>query len=140
MNTNPSPARILLVDDDCEMLNALTFALQQAGYEVAASADALSAIHCIQSRTKPFNLVVTDVSMPGMKGIQLLTILKTAFPATPVILITAFGDWGQYAVALREGAFEYLTKPIDKAELLASVRRALTGAVPRPATPPFEPN
>lgn len=140
MNTNPSPARLLLVDDDHEMLKALTFALRQAGYEVAASSDALSAIHLIQTTTTPFNLVITDVSMPGMKGIQLLTILKTAVPATPVILITAFGDWGQYAVALREGAFEYLTKPVNKAELLASVRRALTGAPPRPATPPFEPN
>jgi two-component system, NtrC family, nitrogen regulation response regulator GlnG len=140
MNTNTSPSRILLVDDDREMLNALTFALQQAAYEVEARPDAISAINLIQTTAKPFHLVITDVSMPGMKGTQLLTALKTAFPATPVILFTAFGDWEQYAHALSEGAFEYLTKPVDKAELLASVRRALTGTPPRPATPPFEPN
>jgi DNA-binding NtrC family response regulator len=123
---------ILVVDDDAQMVAALTNVLQQAGYEVATRPDALSAIELIQTTDKRFDLVITDVSMPGMKGTQLLTALKTAFPATPVIIITAFGDWGEYAAALSEGAFEYLTKPVDKAELLAAVHRALSGTPPRP--------
>jgi DNA-binding NtrC family response regulator len=137
MNNPPS---ILVVDDDAEMLKALTVALESDGYTVAVRPDAFSAIALIQTTAKQFDLVIADVSMPGMKGTELLIVLKTAYPATPVILITAFGDWEQYARAMGEGAYEYLTKPVDKAELLASVRRALNGATPCPVTPPFEPN
>lgn len=133
-----NPRSILVVDDDPEMLKALTFALETEGYEVAARPDSFSALALIQTTAKQFDLVIADVSMPGMKGTELLIVLKTAFPATPVIIITAFGDWEQYAQAMGEGAFEFLTKPIDKAELLACVRRALSGAPPRPATPPYD--
>jgi len=133
-----NPRSILVVDDDAEMLKALTFALETEGYEVAARPDARSAVDLIVRTPKDFDLVITDVSMPGMKGTELLTALKTAFPARPVIIITAFGDWEQYARALNEGAFEFLSKPIDKAELLACVRRALSGAPLRPVTPPYD--
>jgi len=119
-------ATILLVDDDIELLKALTKVLEKEGYEVVAQPDAAAAISYINSTRKKFDLVLTDVSMPGMKGTTFLAALKTAFPAVPVIVITAFGDWGQYMEALREGAFEYLSKPLDKNELLAAVRRALT--------------
>jgi two-component system, NtrC family, nitrogen regulation response regulator GlnG len=60
-----------------------------------------------------------------MKGTTFLAAVKTAFPSVPVIIITAFGDWGQYMEALREGAYEYLSKPLDKTDLLATVTRAL---------------
>jgi DNA-binding NtrC family response regulator len=130
---------ILVVDDDAEMLKALTFALETEGYKVAARPDARSAVELILATAKHFDLVITDVSMPGMKGTQLLTTLKTAFPSTPVIIITAFGDWEQYAQAMSEGAFEFLSKPIAKEELLACVRRALaeeSQPAPEHATPP----
>lgn len=116
---------ILIVDDDVEMLRALRFALEREGYVVTAHATAHSALQLLQTPTARFDLVITDVSMPGMTGLSFLTAVKTAFPSLPVIVITAFGDWGQYARALREGAFEFLSKPIEKAELLACVRRAL---------------
>jgi len=63
--------------------------------------------------------------MPGMSGLEFLGAMKAAFPKVPVIIITAFGDWGQYMETIRNGAYEYLSKPLDKAELLAAVRRAL---------------
>jgi DNA-binding NtrC family response regulator len=118
-------ASILLVDDDVEVLKALTKVLEKEGYEVGAYPDARLAIQFINETKKRFNLVITDVSMPGMKGTAFLAAVKTAFPSVPVILITAFGDWGEYMVALREGAYEYLSKPLDKAELLDAVSRAL---------------
>jgi DNA-binding NtrC family response regulator len=135
------PASILVVDDDAEMLKALTHALQTEGYSVVARPDATSAIEFIQAGTEPFDLVITDVAMPGMRGTTFLAALKTAQPELPVILITAFGDWGQYEQAMREGACEYLTKPIDKSALLAAVRRALSADARQtssPATPPWD--
>ena len=113
------------MDDDIELLKALTKVLEKEHYEVAAKADARSAIQFINETKKNFDLVITDVSMPGMRGTAFLAAVKTAFPRLPVIVITAFGDWGQYMEALREGAYEYLNKPLDKADLLDAVHRAL---------------
>ena len=127
MNSEQVATRsILVVDDDTELLKALSKVLKSDGYAVTAKPDALSAIQCIEAEDKQFDLVITDVSMPGMRGTALLTALKTAYPKIPVIVITAFGDWDVYAHSLREGAFEFLSKPIDKSELLACVRRALS--------------
>ena len=119
------------MDDDPELLKALTKVLEKEHYEVAAHADARSAIRFINETKKNFDLVITDVSMPGMTGTTFLAAVKTAFPRLPVIVITAFGDWGQYMEALREGAYEYLSKPLDKSHLLDAVHRALgNGAHP----------
>ncbi len=128
MATNLPAAKgkiILLVDDDTELLKALTKVLEKENYEVVAQPDAVSAIKLVNSSQQKFDLVITDVSMPGMKGTTFLAAVKTAFPAVPVIVITGFGDWGQYMEALREGAFEYLSKPLDKSALLSTVQRAL---------------
>ncbi len=116
---------ILLVDDDVELLRALTKVLEKDGYQVFAHNSASAAIRFVNESKQRFDLVVTDVSMPGMKGTTLLSAVKTAFPAVPVIIITAFGDWGQYMETLRNGAFEYLNKPLDKDQLLGAIRRAL---------------
>jgi len=116
---------ILLVDDDAELLKALTKVLEKAEYEVVPHPDAHSAMEFVNSTKKRFDLVITDVFMPGVRGIEFLTAIKAAFPRVPVIVVTAFGDWGQYMDALREGAYEYLSKPLDKSELLAAVERAL---------------
>lgn len=128
MNENGKEAAILLVDDDVEVLKALTKVLEKDGFEVLPHSTAPSAIRFINETKKRFDLVITDVSMPGMSGTVFLDAVKTAFPKVPVIVITAFGDWGQYMETIRNGACEYLNKPLDKAELLAAVRRALANS------------
>lgn len=125
MNSDKPTASILLVDDDVELLKALTKVLEKEGFEVLAHPDARSAMNYINDSKKEFDLVITDVSMPGVRGTTFLAAVKTAFPNVPVIIITAFGDWGQYMEAIRNGAYEYLNKPLDKTELLATVQRAL---------------
>ena len=125
MNENGKQATILLVDDDVEVLKALKKVLQKGGYEVVAQSDAPSAMRFINENKTRFDLVITDISMPGMSGTAFLGALKAAFPKVPVIVITAFGDWGQYQETIRNGAYEYLSKPLDKAELLDVVRSAL---------------
>ena len=117
---------ILLVDDDVELLRALTKVLEKEGFTVFAQNSANAAVRFVNESKQRFDLVVTDVSMPGMKGTTFLAAVKTAFPKVPVIIITAFGDWGQYMETLRNGAFECLNKPLDKDQLLGAIRRALT--------------
>ena len=125
MNVSSHAASILLVDDDAELLKALMKVLEKEGYTVLPMPDANSAVRHVNTTKQRFDLVITDVSMPGLSGTSLLAAFKTAFPKTPVIIITAFADWGQYMNALREGAFEYLYKPVEKDQLLAAVQRAL---------------
>lgn len=116
---------ILLVDDDPEVLRALTKVLEKDGYSVVPFPTASQAMQGINETKQRFDLVITDVSMPGVRGTTFLAAIKTAFPRVPVIIITAFGDWGEYMEAIRNGACEYLNKPLDKAELLAAVHRSL---------------
>jgi DNA-binding NtrC family response regulator len=121
---------ILLVDDDAEVLKALRKVLEKDGFEVLPYTDAPSAMRFINDTKRNFDLVITDVSMPGMTGTAFLNVVKGAFPKVPVIIITAFGDWGQYMETIRNGACEYLNKPLDKSELLSAVRRALKIGTP----------
>ena len=120
---------ILLVDDDLEVLKALTKVLEKEGFTVSAHSTANAAIRFINESKQRFDLVITDVSMPGLKGTAFLSAVKTAFPKVPVIIITAFGDWGQYMQTLCNGAYDYLNKPLDKDALLTTVRRALANGV-----------
>jgi len=121
---------ILLVDDDAEVLKALKKVLEKDGFEVLPYSDAPSAMQFINDTKKHFDLVITDVSMPGMTGTAFLSAVKAAFPKVPVIIITAFGDWGEYMETIRNGACEYLNKPLDKTELLSAVHRALKNGTP----------
>ena len=125
MSDVKSGTTILLVDDDVEVLKALTKVLEKGGYGVLPYSDAQSAMETINRTKQRFDLVVTDVSMPKVNGGTFLGALKAGFPKVPVIVITAFGDWGQYMNMLRDGAYEYLSKPLEKNQLLAVVSRAL---------------
>ena len=125
MSDVKSGTTILLVDDDVEVLKALTKVLEKRGYGVLPYSDAQSAMETINRTKQSFDLVVTDVSMPKVNGGSFLGALKDAFPKVPVIVITAFGDWGQYMKMLQDGAYEYLSKPIEKDQLLAVISRAL---------------
>ena len=127
---NGNQEAILLVDDDIEVLKALKKVLEKDGFEVLPYADAPSAMRFINDTKTRFDLVITDVSMPGMTGTAFLNAVKAAFPKVPVIIITAFGDWGEYMETIRNGACEYLNKPLDKTELLSAVHRALKNGTP----------
>jgi len=135
VSENKSGPTILLVDDDIEVLKALTKVLEKGGYHVMPYSDARSAMDSINRTKERFDLVVTDVSMPEVSGTTFLGAVKTAFPKVPVIVITAFGDWGQYMNMLRDGAYEYLSKPLDKAQLLSTVQRALSNGHTQSAIP-----
>jgi DNA-binding NtrC family response regulator len=123
---------ILIVDDDVELLTALTKILSKTGYIVAGATDSAAAMSYVTAGKQRFDLIVTDLSMPGINGLAFLSAVKASSPQVPVIVITAFGEWDTYAEAIRLGAFAYLNKPIDRHQLLNTIRRALQPAVSRP--------
>jgi two-component system response regulator GlrR len=120
----PNPAgRILLVDDDPGLLRLLSIRLRAEGYEVEAVESAHKAL-AILGRFSP-DLEITDLRMDKMDGIGLLKELQTRSPGLRVVIITAHGTIPDAVVATQSGAFGFLTKPIDKDELMQTVEKAL---------------
>jgi DNA-binding NtrC family response regulator len=116
-----SKKRILVVDDD-ESLRWVTQAqLQQSGYDVAAAANAASALE--QIRNQPADLVITDLKMPGMSGLDLLKEIRASYPEIIVIMVTAFGTVENAVEAMKAGAYDYITKPVNMDELRLIVNR-----------------
>lgn len=115
--------RILLVDDDESVRRVTQLQLLQAGYEVATAADGREALQLL--RVAPRDLIITDLQMPGISGIDLLSQARVGHPDTTVVLITAFGSIENAVEAMKAGAFDYLTKPVHPDELLLVVNRAL---------------
>ncbi|MBY0278630.1 sigma-54 dependent transcriptional regulator [Candidatus Binatia bacterium] len=115
--------RILVVDDEERMASVVAMALGRAGYECETCTSGEAALAAVDARGA--DAVVTDWRMPGMDGIELLRRLHQKRPTLPVILITAHGSVPSAVAAMREGAFDYLTKPFDNDELRALVGRAL---------------
>ena len=115
--------KILLVDDDPGLLRLLSIRLRAEGYDVEAVESAHNAL-AVLNRFSP-DLVITDLRMDKMDGIGLLKELQTRSPGLRVVIITAHGTIPDAVTATQHGAFGFLTKPIDKDELMTLVERAL---------------
>ncbi|WP_434042164.1 MULTISPECIES: sigma-54-dependent transcriptional regulator [Sorangium] len=116
-------SRVLVVDDEASARSGLEKLLRQEGYAVDAAADGAEALEVAAER--PPDVVVTDLKMPKMDGMALLGKLREQDPSLPVIVVTAFGDVTSAVQAMRAGAEDYLTKPVDFDALLLSIERAL---------------
>lgn len=114
---------ILIVDDDRDNRELLTEALNKEGYETVAAASGEEA--CQKAGEQEFRLIVSDIQMGAISGIELLKWFRKEIPHTPVVLLTAFGSVETAIEAMKQGAFDYLTKPINLSELLVVVARAL---------------
>jgi DNA-binding NtrC family response regulator len=117
---------VLVVDDDAGVRYTLREILEADGLAVEEASDGAEALGRME--VSPADLVVTDLRMPGMDGIQLLRRLKERAPAVRVVLVTAHGSERQAVEAMKAGAHDYFRKPFDTDELLAVVRRALEAA------------
>jgi len=118
-----SETKILIVDDDLDLLKLLTFRLQGAGYQIE-SADSAERALAKMSVSIP-HLVITDLRMGGMDGMALFQKIRKMHPAMPVIILTAHGTIPDAVAATQQGVFGYLTKPFDSKELLAQVEKAV---------------
>lgn len=115
--------RILIVDDELSMREFLAILLEREGYEVVAAACAADALQAMSSSS--FDLVISDVQMPGLNGIELLSRIKKESPDTAVLMITAFSAAEQAVEAMKMGAYDYISKPFRNEEIKQLVKNAL---------------
>ncbi|MBW2166752.1 MAG: sigma-54-dependent Fis family transcriptional regulator [Deltaproteobacteria bacterium] len=117
MQTQP----ILVVDDEPDMRIALTYALSHCGYSVESASSGLEALKKFEA--DKFSLIITDLKMPGMSGIEILGKVKKRSPKIPVIMITAYGTINNAVEAMQQGASDYILKPFSTEILEAAIKK-----------------
>src|SRR6266481_1280073 len=131
LHKNPAnPPRILIVDDDPGQRSLLDSFLRSQSFETVIADSGSRALEIL--RSEPVNMMISDVRMPGMTGLETLRRARQEHAVLPVLLVTAYADIRDAVGAMRDGALNYLAKPIDLDELLATVRQAtgLSESVP----------
>jgi DNA-binding NtrC family response regulator len=123
------PGAILVVDDDPDMRALLRDELRERGYRVAAAANGREALKKLGEQD--YAAVLTDLRMQGMQGLQLLSEVKREHPGTNVIIMTAFGSVESAIDAMKQGAYDYVTKPIKNEEMALVVEKAVRDALLR---------
>jgi len=118
-----SSDRILIVDDEPNLLTALELALSDEAYSVVCASSAIAGLHRLEKES--FDLLITDLRLPDMNGLELLRTVKTLDPTLVVIVLTAYGTIDSAVTALQNGAYHYLAKPLDIQELKAVITNAL---------------
>ncbi len=119
-----SSKTILIADDDENLRRVLEFQLQEAGYKVLSANDGSEALDVFT--TNEVDSVITDLRMPKLSGLELLEKIKALDGEMPVIVVTAFGEVETAVAAVKAGAFDYITKPFNRDEILLTLERALT--------------
>ncbi|MBI9089316.1 MAG: response regulator [Desulfobacterium sp.] len=122
MGQNQNINEILLVDDEEDIRDVLAIALTDLGYGVTMAENGQKAIKAFE--TRPFSIVLTDIKMPVMDGIQLLKRIKQLSPGTEIIMITGHGDMDLAIESFRNQAVEFITKPVDVSTLEKAINRA----------------
>ncbi|HEV2695283.1 MAG TPA: sigma-54 dependent transcriptional regulator [Verrucomicrobiae bacterium] len=117
---NDTP-RILVVDDDAGQRSLLDSFLRGQGFEIVLADSGERALELLPAGN--FTMMISDVRMPGLSGLETLRRVRQIFPTLPVLLVTAYADIREAVIAMRDGALNYLAKPIDLDELLATVRQ-----------------
>jgi len=118
--------RILLVDDDASLSEAVQVVLESRGYEVVRAADGEAGLRA--AAEAEFDALLTDFRMPGLGGMQLLEKIKAARPALPVVMMTAFSTTDRVIEATKKGAFDYLIKPFEMPDLLEVISKAVASS------------
>jgi DNA-binding NtrC family response regulator len=116
--------RLLLVDDDAAVREALAFSLSDQGYDVTTAPGGREALIVVES-APAFDVILTDLRMPGMSGMELLRALRERHVKTPVVVVTAYGSVDGAVLALREGAADFVEKPVSRETLKLTLDRVL---------------
>ncbi|MFQ5792081.1 MAG: sigma-54-dependent transcriptional regulator [Acidobacteriota bacterium] len=119
----PTGPQVLVVDDDASMQRMLRLRLEREGYKVVTASDGEEAANLI--RQDVFNLVITDLKMPKLRGDELARAISQFNPEIPVIVVTAYGEVDEAVRLMRDGIYYYLTKPFDVEELVSRVKKAI---------------
>ncbi|MCX5735814.1 MAG: sigma-54 dependent transcriptional regulator [candidate division NC10 bacterium] len=130
-------SRILVVDDEPGMRDLLRILLEKEGHEVLTAADGTAGL--AQATSHELDLVISDIKMPGLDGVGLLSALRERALTMPVIMVTAYAESDSAIQAMKQGAFDYLTKPFKVDEIRLVIRRALAEAGGRQNAGPIPP-
>ena len=128
--------RVLIIDDEPAIRRNLTFGLTQEGYVCTACPDGISAIHELNAaldKGETYDYLITDIFMPDIDGMKILTVIKSQFPDLPVLVITGFGDDSLKAMALAETNTGYLDKPFEISQLVEALEALSPGKAVRGA-------
>jgi DNA-binding NtrC family response regulator len=118
------PEKILIVDDEPDMLKLLSMIIREkTPYEVTATNNPLEAIEF--AKKGGFDLVISDLKMPGLDGIEIIEAVKRVDEDVPVIIITAYGTVESASEAMQKGGFDFITKPFRKEQILFTIDKAL---------------
>ncbi|MGZ3697032.1 MAG: sigma-54-dependent transcriptional regulator [Bdellovibrionota bacterium] len=118
------PGRVLVVDDEKNITTVVQAMLGRAGFETLAFNDSEQALRTLRT-DDDIDVVVTDLSMPGVTGMEILEFCQRTYPQLPVVFITAFGTVENAVSALKRGAFDFITKPFEQTDLLNVVQKAV---------------
>ena len=129
---------VLIVDDEANMRRVLEALLRRQGYRTLVASDGEAALDVLSE--EPVDAVVTDLRMPHMNGLELLEAARQRHPAVPIVLLTAHGTVGSAVEALKQGAFDYLTKPFDPEEVQQVVDKAVRTHALQKAEASFHPD
>jgi DNA-binding NtrC family response regulator len=125
LNKMVNPYRLLIIDDNKEILTALVDFLSKKKYDVVSASDGLDGLKLLETEQQGFNLVITDLVMPNISGVGLISIIKKKFPDLPVIAITGWGEHPE-ALATEAQANRVLEKPFDLSELDTVIKELLS--------------
>ncbi len=123
MATDPKQPRILIVDDEESLREVLSIMLHREGYQVDTAVDGSQAV--VRLRDHAYDLVISDIKMPRMTGLELLRHIKERAPETVVLMVTAFSSTEEAVEAMKQGAYDYITKPFRNEEIRLIVKNAL---------------
>jgi len=115
--------KVLLVEDEPDFRNLVAHELGEEGYGVSVATDGLAAISCLAENE--YDVVVTDVRMPGASGVEVLRAARTRMPDTEIVMTTGYASLDLAIECLRAGAFDFVQKPFNVVDLVSTVGRAL---------------
>jgi len=125
LNRMDQPLKFLIIDDDEHVLATLYDFLSDKKYDVISASDGLDGLKLLESDKQGFDLVITDLVMPQISGIGLISIIKKKFPDTPVIAITGWGEYPE-AFATESQADKVLSKPFELSELDKAINKLIS--------------
>ena len=114
--------RVLVVDDETDLAESCAYFLERAGYEARCVASATEALEMLKQES--FSVVISDVRMPRMSGMELLSAIRQLDPDIEVLLLTGYPDLQMAVSAIKQGAFDYLAKPYGEEDLIERVAKA----------------
>ncbi len=126
---------ILIIEDDQRLASLLQTGIEEAGHHVLLAYDAEMALRLLKSDRESISLIISDIILPGMNGIELCKHIKNEIPNVPILMLTALGTTDDKLEGFDAGADDYMTKPFDFRELLARIGVLLRRGSPTPALP-----